>query len=260
MSIPTVNDVRPRSINLNHLPALAKQQIGSAELTPMYLKAKAALRDLCQVDEIKEILDKHSAIAHYAKQIKDDSLRHYAERVHLRAVERIGEILAEIADKKRRREVAKSYNIGQTMADNAYGISQIPRKIRDKMIEAVPPPSVAGMARRAIGLTKNEPTRVEEFLGAKPRPRSFYAEWEEREFPKPYLTLKGTIESLEINRHAHDGGAEFRGSVSSVEGVRKLAARLMPDEAKAIREQARDLIEWLDALDQACAALEVRRD
>src|SRR4051812_735961 len=92
-----VIEVRKHSrLNFNRLPALAKRELDSASLPTLYIQAKKSLAELVRVDEVKEIADKHSAIAHYAKQIKDNSLLHYAERVYARALSRIGELLADL--------------------------------------------------------------------------------------------------------------------------------------------------------------------
>jgi hypothetical protein len=136
----------PQKIDLRRLPVLAKNQMDRAQLPERYRAAVAALRECHRIDELKDIEDKHSAIAHYAKQIKDESMRYYAERIRLRAFERIGELLAEIPDPIKRREAAEAGGISIPTANRAVEAAQIPRKVRDKLIEKTPPPNRKALA------------------------------------------------------------------------------------------------------------------
>jgi len=74
-------------------PAAPLSDISSAPLPQVYEAARAALATLDSVDECKTWADKASALASYAKQAKDDSLRVMAVRIQARAERRCGELL-----------------------------------------------------------------------------------------------------------------------------------------------------------------------
>ena len=132
-------------IDLRKLPALAKQQIKHVNLPANYVAARTALMECVRVDECKDIADKHYALAHYAKQIKDDTLRYYAERVRLRALVRIGEILRDIKEPKERKALAKQHGMSYTAANEAVNMSYLTKKARDAYIEKSPPESKSAL-------------------------------------------------------------------------------------------------------------------
>ena len=113
-------------VDMRKLPALAKVQMGEANYPELYRAARSALRECVRVDEIKEIKDKHSAIAHYAKQVKDQSLLNYAKRIKLRAYSRIGELLSAIDDESVRKMTVKSAGLAPSIASKAQAISRLP--------------------------------------------------------------------------------------------------------------------------------------
>lgn len=134
------------ALDLRRLPVLARQQIDHAELPQRYKAARRALQECARIDELKDISDKHSAIAHYAKQAKDKTLMFYAERIKLRAFERIGELLAELPTHKERMSTASQHGVAGRTASHAYEAAQIPKRVREKLIEATPPPTMTELA------------------------------------------------------------------------------------------------------------------
>jgi len=141
---------RMPSIDNRRLPALSKRMSESADLPSLYVAAQVALRNCWSLDEVKDVKDKHEAIAVYAKQIKDQTLMYYAERIKLRAVERLGELLAEMPDAKSRSAAAEAAGVTKTLANDARSIVTLSAKTRTAMIEKEsPPPSVSSMAWRA---------------------------------------------------------------------------------------------------------------
>lgn len=128
------------SLNMQKLPVLAKRQIDQATLPATYEAAKKALAVCVKFDELKDMADKHSAIAHYAKQIQDKTLLHYAERVYARALARIGDLLSELPAKQRK-ETAEQYGLKQTDVDHAVRISHLSTRARDTLIDKDPPAS-----------------------------------------------------------------------------------------------------------------------
>jgi hypothetical protein len=149
--IETEKAVRSAHLDLRRLPALSKQLIDKTELPARYKAARKALQECSRLDELKDISDKHAAIAHYAKQIKDDSLLYYAERIKLRAFERIGELLKEIPGYDDRKAVAKQNGIDVNTANRAFDAAHMPKRVYDKMIEQTPPPSRSRLADTGRG-------------------------------------------------------------------------------------------------------------
>jgi hypothetical protein len=140
-------------MDLRQIPALSKQKMEHMDLPEKYKAAKAALLECWRVDEIKDISDKHTAIAVYAKQAKDKALLYYAERIKLRAYARIGELLNEIQDHKERGAHAKKNGIYAQNIKLSCEIANVPPKVRDKLIDATPPPNLTKLASYGNGYT-----------------------------------------------------------------------------------------------------------
>lgn len=68
-------------------------EIASARLPQTYEAAKQALAKCESIDECQTWADRAEALASYAKQADDDSLRRLADRIQARAVRRAGELL-----------------------------------------------------------------------------------------------------------------------------------------------------------------------
>jgi hypothetical protein len=152
MSMTQIKNIRrqQKEIQVGRLPALAKQRMDNAELPTLYKAAKAALQKCYRIDEVKEVKDKHEAIALYAKQTKDTTLMYYAERIKLRALERIGELLSELPKGRERDAASKAAGLAQTVANRTVEMTLIPKRVRDTMIESDPPPKYMRMAE--VGL------------------------------------------------------------------------------------------------------------
>ena len=143
-------------IDLRKLPVLAKQQISSTRLPDLYKSAIIAVRDCARIDELKDIKDKHSAIAHYAKQSKDNSLFYYAQRIQLRAFIRIGELLSEIDCHDDRTKAARESGVAAHRVNPAIDAARIPKKTREKLIEMTPPPTQTKMSDYGKGYIHSE--------------------------------------------------------------------------------------------------------
>jgi hypothetical protein len=61
---------------------------------------KRAIAECSRIDECQTWADKAEAMASYAKQSKDDSLRKMADRIQARAIRRCGELLKQIEPAK----------------------------------------------------------------------------------------------------------------------------------------------------------------
>jgi hypothetical protein len=141
----TAEQRRESKFDLRKIPALSKQRMDHMDLPAQYKAAKAALIECWRVDELKDIGDKHSAIALYAKQAKDQSLLYYAERIKLRSYARIGELLKDLPNSERT-AAAKANGVAATTAATCHRIAHIPPRVREQMIEAMPPPSSRRMS------------------------------------------------------------------------------------------------------------------
>jgi hypothetical protein len=71
----------------------------AAKLPLNYEEAKHALAECARIDECKSWADKAEAIRSYAKQIDDPQLLAYSKRIKVRAIDRMGELVAEIPPK-----------------------------------------------------------------------------------------------------------------------------------------------------------------
>lgn len=127
---------KTQKLNMNSLPILAKQKLDSTQLPELYRKAKIALKQCAQIDEVKDIQDKHSAIAHYAKQAKDKSLLYYAERIQLRAFMRLGVLLAALPDTTTSKEVVDEFGVAYITQKQAGEAQHIPAKVLDTLIDS----------------------------------------------------------------------------------------------------------------------------
>jgi hypothetical protein len=222
-----VNVRKHHRLNFNRLPAMAKQQIDTAQLTPMYEDAKRSLAVLARVDEVKEIYDKHTAIAHYAKQIKDNSLLYYAERVYARALARIGELIEDLSFKERK-ETAKIHGLSFSDAGHAINIAAIPEKAFEAYIEQTPPWSKASLSFQ--GSRIRSPKIRQNTLGS----FSSYTKAE------PVGKLQEALD------HYFDNFTdESCNKLCSLEEINLISC----DDATIIRKKLRPLIEYLDEMD-----------
>ena len=76
---------------MNAVPA--ELNVAQARLPAAYENAKVALANCSRLDECQEWANKAEALASYARQAEDDSLRQMADRIQSRAVRRCGELL-----------------------------------------------------------------------------------------------------------------------------------------------------------------------
>src|SRR3990167_11344690 len=88
------------------LPALPSglPSVHNAKLPKMYEGAKEALAECSRIDECADWANKAEALASYAKQAGDESLRKTADRIQARAIRRCGELLKEIRPAKNQHE------------------------------------------------------------------------------------------------------------------------------------------------------------
>lgn len=77
--------------SLTTLPSIA-----DARLPAAYENATRALAECSSIDECQQWADKAQAMASYARQAKDETLRKMADRIQARAIRRCGELLRQV--------------------------------------------------------------------------------------------------------------------------------------------------------------------
>ena len=159
------------------LPALK-----DAKLPGAYVNAVGALERCEKIDECKEWADRAAALASYAKQAEDDSLRTLATRIQARAIRRCGELLKQIekaanqheaaarardgAGPSSRKAAAGSAGLSERQQKTAMRVASVPKARFEAEVESDHPPTVTALA--AMG--KKPPTWVERLndVGRKP--------------------------------------------------------------------------------------------
>jgi hypothetical protein len=81
---------------MSAVPSINLPSIAGAKLPATYSAARKALSECSRIDECQQWADKAEALASYAKQSEDDSLRKLADRIQARAIRRCGELLRQI--------------------------------------------------------------------------------------------------------------------------------------------------------------------
>lgn len=121
-------------------------------------RAKTALSECSRIDECQEWADKARALASYAKQSKDDSLRKMAERIQSRAINRCGELLKQVDGRGNnqhsvgahttlsQRQAAKDANLSKHQQVQAVRVANIPRDQFESLVESDNPPTVTKLA------------------------------------------------------------------------------------------------------------------
>jgi hypothetical protein len=152
-----------------------------ARLPEAYETAKRALAACADIDECKDWADRAAALASYAKQARDTTLRKNATRIQARAVRRIGELIKLIppaaggrpsaetlhgADNSfqarksgitlsSRERARRSAGLSRRQAVTAVQVSKVPAEDFERQIESDAPPTVTALAER--GKAKRDP-------------------------------------------------------------------------------------------------------
>jgi hypothetical protein len=148
--------------NVVALPALPN--VADARLPATYEAAQKAIADCERLDECKSWSDRAAALASYARQAKDDSLRVMAIRIQARAERRCGELLKQIPSASggdrggptggrppvgsTRTQVAKSAGLTEHRRKTALRVASIPAEDFERQIERPTPPSITRLAEQ----------------------------------------------------------------------------------------------------------------
>lgn len=158
---------------MNAVPSLpAIPDATTAPLPVVYEAAQKALAECSRVDECKTWSDKARALASYARQAKDDSLRVMAVRIQARAERRAGELLKQIprADEATRfgqdgtvppvtrTQAADNAGLSERQRKTALRIANIPEPEFEGAVEASKPPTITELAAR--GTVARAPTEA----------------------------------------------------------------------------------------------------
>jgi hypothetical protein len=139
---------------------VALPDISSARLPATYEAARTALAECSNLDECQAWADKAEALASYAKQARDESLRKMADRIQARAIRRCGELLKQIDGRggdRTKSEGAHTYAQTQRNAAREAGLSphqqvqavrvaNVPDATFEAQVESDTPPTVTALA------------------------------------------------------------------------------------------------------------------
>jgi hypothetical protein len=131
-----------------------------APLPQRYEAARNAIAECERIDECKGWSDRAAALASYARQAKDDSLRVMAVRIQARAERRCGELLKQIprADEATRygqvgavppvtrTQAATNAGLSERQRKTALRIASVPEATFDAHVESARPPSITELA------------------------------------------------------------------------------------------------------------------
>lgn len=145
--------------------------IPPARLPETYQRAQQALADCQNIDECQSWADKAEALASYAKQADDDSLRKMADRIQARAIRRAGELLKQIEPSKggrppeetregdrpslSRKQAANEAGMSDHQRKSALRVANVPDEEFERQVESDNPPTVTKLAEQ--GKKKKEP-------------------------------------------------------------------------------------------------------
>lgn len=127
-----------------------------ARLPVSYEAAKNALSNCVTLDECQDWANKAEALASYAKQADDDTLRKLADRIQARAVRRCGELLKTFSNQRARtdldkgaltqRQVASDAGMSLHQERTAVRVANVPLATFEEAVEAEAPLTVTKLA------------------------------------------------------------------------------------------------------------------
>ena len=132
--------------------------VGAARLPAAYENAKVALSNCASLDECRDWANKAEALASYAKQADDDSLRIMADRIQARAVRRCGELLKQYdargGDRSKndatvsfgRHAAGREAGMSERQITTAVRVANVPEPEFNRRVESEAPPTVTRLA------------------------------------------------------------------------------------------------------------------
>jgi hypothetical protein len=134
--------------------------ISTARLPVAYEAAAKAISECERIDECKSWSDRAAALASYARQAKDDTLRVMAVRIQARAERRCGELLKQIpsatgAHLKQegalplsRTAAAEAAGLSEHRRKTALRMASVPAEDFEQHVESSAPPTVTKLAEQ----------------------------------------------------------------------------------------------------------------
>lgn len=212
-------------IDLRTLPTRVKNIVSKTDFPANYQAAKTALKVCIDIDECKDWENKTTAMAVYAKQIRDPEMEAMAKKIKLQAMVRLGEILLTFPPTPTRGNrdgtrnvVAASKGISIADACRYAAMARVEKKIRDPLIEAkvpIHPRVLTSMGR--VGFSSGHSTS------------SAYKAIISKEQKGSLGMFVTFISRLDPKEYAH---------------------LLRKDEAKILRKHFAKIQEWCDEMDQ----------
>lgn len=138
--------------------------IKDAPLPAVYERATKALAECSRIDECKDWANKAEALASYARQSKDDTLRKMADRIQARAIRRCGELLRQVESDKggyhgnyahdatdtriTRTQAATQAGLSERQKVTALRVANVPQSEFEAAVESEEPPTVTQLAEQ----------------------------------------------------------------------------------------------------------------
>lgn len=204
-----------------------------ARLPVVYETAQKALAECSRIDECKDWADKAAALASYARQAKDDSLRVMAVRIQARAERRCGELLKQIpaanganqnirtggGTKVTRSSAATDAGLSKRQKDTALRVANVPQDEFEAAVESNSPPTLGELAARGTKPQAPTPEDVTLARAAQDLLRSFAA-------------FCGAHDPVQIARAMSDPDA-CRGNVEAIDAWLDRFVTHLPIDEKA---------------------------
>ena len=142
----------------DNLPSIAH-----AKLPGTYESARSALAKCSRIDECADWANKAEALASYAKQAGDDTMRKMADRIQARAIRRCGEMLRAIKRPEQggrpsgngvgggpvsRAQAARDAGLSRGQKRDAIRVARVPEDEFEAAVESNDPPTVSKLAER----------------------------------------------------------------------------------------------------------------
>jgi hypothetical protein len=133
-----------------------------ARLPATYEAARRAIAKCEKIDECQSWANKAEAMASYAKQSKDETLRQMADRIQARAIRRCGKLLKQVEPQQggdrrskggrppvdSRKAVAESAGLSDHQRKTALRLASIPEPAFNRQVENPNPPTITNLAKR----------------------------------------------------------------------------------------------------------------
>lgn len=213
-----------------------------ARLPAAYEAARNAIAVCARIDECRDWANKAEALASYARQSNDHTLRRYCDRIQARAIQRCGELLEQIpranganqnisgdAPTKvfTRFDAARNAGLSRDQAITSLRVARVPGEEFERAVEAAEPATVTELAER--GKT------------ARPQPIDHLAGRDPNDFQQA-TNLIGMTEGFVRRAAEIDFASAFRG--------------LAPHEITQVRNNIAGIRQWLVAAERGLNGLQ----